>query len=519
MKNTWLVLLLILILQFTLRAPFISMPLEPGDEGLYAYFAQRISAGAVLYRDMQDVKPPGIFYIYLTAFKVLGEKESSIRLFSIMFAMLTTIFMFLIGKQIANKEMGLISALLFAIFSSGVAIDGVWGTVEGFMALPMVIAFYCFLRGMDAVDKAEKEKGALFSETGFLEFFLTGLFSSLAVMIKQVALFNFIALLIMIPIVSKEKRQWLNESFIALSTGFVFPLILIGVYFYFKSAFVEYVECVWFCSIGIVRPSIIISILQTINLMIRWDMVIWLFALIGAMAIIKKRSGSKPMVLLIWWAFSIVGVFSVGYALAHYYLQIIPGLCLMSGYTLCYWNEINIRKIIRVSIYFMASLSVISMVVFNYEYCFYRDPRLLLQLISNSRNGVIAEKIGEKMKNRPNDSQYIISENLRSVFYYAKKETLFNNFNPVLVGNTLMTINKKILFEEKFSKLPKESVLNERNKKMFLALADKRTSYYLYLKGNYVPPDIDVQLRRNNYVIDRELSYPSEGIIVFRHEK
>ena len=397
MKNTWLVLLLILILQFTLRAPFINLPLEPGEEGLYSYFAQRISAGAVLYRDMQDVKPPGVFYIYLMAFKTLGEKESSIRLFSIMFAMLTTIFMFLIGKQIGNKNMGLIAALLFAVFSSGVVIDGVWGTVEGFMVLPMVIAFYCFFRGCDVINDLKSEgKRALFSWAGFMEFFLAGLFSGLAIMIKQVALFNFIALLIIAIAMNIKNKKMAIRILSNIIAGFLLMVPFLLGYFFIKGGLPGLIEFTMFNSVGMVKPKIIWFIQKTAEIMIKGNSILWLLSIIGVACILKWHRSIRYIALLVWGIFSIIGVFILGFALPHYYLQIIPGLSLLSAVAITNLRRLNISIITGLFISLLVMGLICLIIMSNYGYYFIKDKDELSKLVYGDRDGVIAREIGKK---------------------------------------------------------------------------------------------------------------------------
>jgi 4-amino-4-deoxy-L-arabinose transferase-like glycosyltransferase len=58
-------------LTFLLRLPFWSRPLDM-DEGLYAYGAWRMLKGLVLYRDLYDLKPPGIYFLDALIFRVAG---------------------------------------------------------------------------------------------------------------------------------------------------------------------------------------------------------------------------------------------------------------------------------------------------------------------------------------------------------------------------------------------------------------------------------------------------------------
>jgi len=56
------------ILYVVIRLPLLGIPVVR-DEGLFGVAAQAILRGETLYRDVFDLKPPGIFYIYALALK------------------------------------------------------------------------------------------------------------------------------------------------------------------------------------------------------------------------------------------------------------------------------------------------------------------------------------------------------------------------------------------------------------------------------------------------------------------
>ena len=59
-RIVWAALAFCLLL---LRVPALVQP-AGGDQGLYAYTAQRVNEGGVPYRAAWDQKPPGIFFVY-----------------------------------------------------------------------------------------------------------------------------------------------------------------------------------------------------------------------------------------------------------------------------------------------------------------------------------------------------------------------------------------------------------------------------------------------------------------------
>ena len=56
-----------------------------GDQALFTVYARQIAQGAVLYRDIFDVKQPGIFLFYLLGGSLFGYTEIGIHLFELLY--------------------------------------------------------------------------------------------------------------------------------------------------------------------------------------------------------------------------------------------------------------------------------------------------------------------------------------------------------------------------------------------------------------------------------------------------
>jgi 4-amino-4-deoxy-L-arabinose transferase-like glycosyltransferase len=172
--KTIVILTLILVLQITLRIPFLQEPLER-DEGVYAYVAQRMLAGEVPYRDVFDHKPPAVYFIYAGIFKIFGESLSAIRISALFFSLITTLSVFAVGALLWGGGAGLLSAFLYGLFSGGAYIHGSSANTESFMVLPVVLGLLFFMIG-------SRQRG-----TGKRGWFLgAGLFSGTALRLKQV---------------------------------------------------------------------------------------------------------------------------------------------------------------------------------------------------------------------------------------------------------------------------------------------------------------------------------------------
>lgn len=56
-----------------------------GDQALFVVYAEQINHGALLYRDVWDLKQPGVFLFYLFAGKIFGFTEIGVHLFELLY--------------------------------------------------------------------------------------------------------------------------------------------------------------------------------------------------------------------------------------------------------------------------------------------------------------------------------------------------------------------------------------------------------------------------------------------------
>ena len=100
-----------------------------------------IKHGALPYRDFLDTKPPIIFFIYGISSLLFGHHEWSIRIFDVLFHIVTLSYFFSILKRTTGDEkLALGSVILYALFY---VTGGYWMTAqaETFALLPSIAAF------------------------------------------------------------------------------------------------------------------------------------------------------------------------------------------------------------------------------------------------------------------------------------------------------------------------------------------------------------------------------------------
>src|SRR5829696_527787 len=72
------------------------------DQSLWASAVRGMSRGQLLYRDVWEQRPPGIYWIYLAGFQVFGWTPAAVAWLEILAAACTTVLLVLIGRALAG---------------------------------------------------------------------------------------------------------------------------------------------------------------------------------------------------------------------------------------------------------------------------------------------------------------------------------------------------------------------------------------------------------------------------------
>src|SRR5215204_778634 len=91
-----------------LRTVAIAEPLGI-DQGLWASAVRGMSRGQLLYRDVCEQRPPGIYWIYLTGFRVLGWTGATVAWLDILSAATTTLLLFLTARKLASPQVAMLA--------------------------------------------------------------------------------------------------------------------------------------------------------------------------------------------------------------------------------------------------------------------------------------------------------------------------------------------------------------------------------------------------------------------------
>jgi hypothetical protein len=142
-------LVILLLVTFILRIFYAGHLYE--DDGLWFTAAEQILRGKALYREIYFDKPPLLPLTYALLFKYFGAHILTIRLFTIVYATAITGLLYWIGSKMYGQRAGMLSAFLFAFFSTTYGVGHVQALNTDFlMVAPYALAAFAFIRSDSA---------------------------------------------------------------------------------------------------------------------------------------------------------------------------------------------------------------------------------------------------------------------------------------------------------------------------------------------------------------------------------
>jgi 4-amino-4-deoxy-L-arabinose transferase-like glycosyltransferase len=132
----------IILLTVAIRLPSLLHPLPIDDEAGYSVIANEIVDGGRPYIDAVDRKPPLLFWTYAAAFKVAGEYNwMALHILSLVWTLATMAGLYVIAKQLFDRETGLIAALFYSVFQPWASFKNLAFNGEMIMNLAIVWAW------------------------------------------------------------------------------------------------------------------------------------------------------------------------------------------------------------------------------------------------------------------------------------------------------------------------------------------------------------------------------------------
>jgi len=123
--------------------PTLIVPLYT-DQAVFALGARTILHGGFPYRDLWDVKPPGIYLVYLPAMLPFGSDTAGIRILDLANTVLAMGAVYLLARRLFSERAGIVAATLYGFaYVTRAGFDGL-GQTESFLVLPLALALFLY---------------------------------------------------------------------------------------------------------------------------------------------------------------------------------------------------------------------------------------------------------------------------------------------------------------------------------------------------------------------------------------
>ncbi|MFK2819848.1 glycosyltransferase family 39 protein [Flavobacteriaceae sp. LMIT009] len=318
MSNPFYVLVLLLFL-FTAIA---INPYNSYDEGLWTYIGWLYNdQGIPPYLGAVENKTPGIFFLYAIADNFGDYSTFFVRSIGVLFTLATTFFIYLIGKELSDKNSGIIAMCIFGLVVCWRVLDGfAFAQTETFMIFFSTLAFYLVVRFFG-------------KESNLKLLFFAGVSLGMAISFKQIAVTSAMGLLLVLLFLFKDFRSYLKHTIVV---GFG---ILIAIFFCYFILFFsgvtlyEYIDGAWaiLFNSGSRIGGVQSQLSNFFKMFFLSRMVI--FLPIIALFIFNRKAISRLtyIILVVWFLFDFIGANASGYYYGHQIKQLLPALALVAG--------------------------------------------------------------------------------------------------------------------------------------------------------------------------------------------
>jgi 4-amino-4-deoxy-L-arabinose transferase-like glycosyltransferase len=140
---TWVAAALILAISIIIRYYAFSMPVV-GDESVYGILGKKMMMGAELYKDIYEMKPPLLFYVYGISTAIFGWGTTSLRTIGLLLVLFNSFLIFSFARNYASLRFSALVGVICFFFLNNVYAYGTETAAEHFY-LSFVLSGYYLL--------------------------------------------------------------------------------------------------------------------------------------------------------------------------------------------------------------------------------------------------------------------------------------------------------------------------------------------------------------------------------------
>jgi 4-amino-4-deoxy-L-arabinose transferase-like glycosyltransferase len=300
------------------RLPFVTVPLTQ-DEGGYAYVARLWAAGTRLYDGAWMDRPQGLALLFRLLVSV-APSTMGLRLWGAAYAAASALLLAYVGWRLYGTASALGAAALYAIFSSEPQIEGFTVNGELLATLPTVAAVAALLRAQRAA-------------RGGSWLYLAGFCAGSALLIKQSALDGAVIVLLFALLDRPTAWRARMSRFALVAAGLATAVALSAIHGA-VTGWHNYLDAVLLDNL---RYHSTEASSDSLALALRGMQRFWagnafllVAALPGVLALLRERSSIRRLPLA-WLAAAALGVTLGGLYNRHYFVQLLPPLCLLAA--------------------------------------------------------------------------------------------------------------------------------------------------------------------------------------------
>lgn len=320
---------LVLLLGALLRVPYLFHTLQDMDEGCYAGAAAVLMDGGLPYRDAVENKPPGIFYLYRAVFELFGRYNmGAVHALTFAWTLLTAAVLALAARQLGGRLEAVCTFLFYLVFTASLYPKMIAANSEIFMALP------CALGALALLDAFARNSRALYFAAG-LAFGFAPLFKQVGA-VGAAAVFAF---LLILPLSRRGMRVGRTAAPLLLfAAGFVLPAAAVAFLFHRAGILGDWLFWnvtypVRYVGSGNAALPFFPQLLGEFLPFVLATVLLWALAALWVRheAGRWRSGGGFSLFILLWLASSTGATFIGSRMFGHYFIQILPPLCLAAG--------------------------------------------------------------------------------------------------------------------------------------------------------------------------------------------
>ena len=305
-----------------LRAPSFARAYLSDDEAIYAAVGRAVAAGARLYVDAVDHKPPAIYWLYAVAHRVGGDDVAMVLLHGLLIAVVwaTALVLGAIARRAApdTPHLDRVAALLYVVFTTAMmSFDSLAANAELWMMLPASLSVLLVLD----------------NRVNWMRAAAAGALLSVAAAFKYQALVQLPLLLLPLAFIGSVPVSKRVGRLLAAKAGLILPLVAMAWWFQSRGDLGEAIY--WFTfnfayiGAGSAPSEVVWRALPRIAFVIGPALLLYLAAAISLRG--AWRAGGTRRWMLAWAALSAVAVCAGGRFFGHYFHQLTAPLAVLAA--------------------------------------------------------------------------------------------------------------------------------------------------------------------------------------------